>query len=183
MRNEWFFNGNKLPEYQVIERAHFEWTEFRTIQEEAAQLQLERTHQAKQVQVPQQIQQIVGYYIISTSSIFQHLPRNSSVGILAWNPQHQIQHASATIKSGAGSPRILALEAIRSAQLLAYQSEWKKVIIQTDAKEIIRMIQQHQQLPVELSAISEDISLLTNLFDDCIFSFGSTQLLLLQKIS
>lgn len=69
----------------------------------------------------------------------------------------------------------LALEAVRSAQLLAYQNGWKKIIIRNDVQEMVTALQQKRDMYVDHLLISEDIILLQQLFDDCIFSFVPRQ--------
>lgn len=65
---------------------------------------------------------MVGYYTFYTSAIFQQWPHKSSFGILATDDQGTPQQAKAMVHNEGGSKWRLALEAVRAAQLLAYQN-------------------------------------------------------------
>lgn len=68
---------------------------------------------------------------------------------------------------GRWSGQRLAMEAVRSAQLLAYKLGVRKVIIPTEVKEIVDMLNQRASIPTELFPIADDFTLLKHLFEDC----------------
>lgn len=115
------------------------------------------------------------YYSLSTSSIFQRQPKSSSVGIIARDDQQSVVHAQTLVFSDSHDAKCLALEAIRSAQLLAYNRGWQNISIAIDIEEIFRLVTHCSDPPVLLSVISEDINLLSHLFDDCCFALVTKQ--------
>lgn len=86
-RNAWHFNSINVPASQVFQRGHAEWLEFH----EANKQKVAPARCHGNSNHPSQSQwlssEMVGYYLISTSSIFRSKPHASSVGILIQNDQ------------------------------------------------------------------------------------------------
>lgn len=141
MRNKWCFEKAKLFEIEVVERNRKKWQEFRVMRKEDEAPRQGLVRQGRKRRVPQQEEKTVGCHTICTSSIFQQWPLKSVFGLLATDFHGIQQKAEAMTRNRGTSAISLALEAVRSAKLLAYQRGWRKVVIRSDVQEIVTMLQ------------------------------------------
>lgn len=118
---------------------------------------------------------LVGSPQLDTNSISRMQPPKTATGILAYDHQGKLLHAKAQVGTICKDAKHLALEAIRAAQLLAFQLGWKMVVIRNDVQEIVSMLHKNSGFPTDLLTIATDIILLTNLFDDCHFLYVNRQ--------
>lgn len=176
MRNQWIFNASQLSEIEVVNRAVSDWQEYREmLPHQKARPPLH--HTTPQPRPISSLSQppVVGSCTLATSSIFKRHSPQTTTGIIAFGPHGKPQHAKVNVWLDKKDLNRLALEAVRDAQLLAYQFGWRKVIIQNDVHDVVDMLLKKQNFTSELATIANDIFLLTNLFDDCHFSFINRQ--------
>lgn len=175
MRNKWCFEKETITEMEVVERSRIEWLEFSSLHKEEKEARQKPNCLGDARGVAPQGELMVGYHTIYTSSIFQKWPLKSGFGLLAIDGNRNQQPAKVWLRQGGLDAGSLALEVVRSAQLLAHQRGWTKIIIRNDIHEIVNGLQQPQGKRIKPSPVLDDIILLRNLFDDCIFSYITRQ--------
>lgn len=174
MRNQWLFNAAYTSEKEVADRGVREWQEYQDALLMSSPPQHQRdlpSHSSTDHLAGQSL--LVGYHTLVTSSITRRQSHKSSAGILATDHHGFPLQAQVNNWQHMKDFKCLAIEAIRDAQLLAYQTGWRKVIIQSDVQEIVAKILKNKSFSIELATIANDIIFLTNLFDDCRFSYIS----------
>lgn len=130
MRNQLCFNNVEISAWEVVEMAVKEWAEFKESTERQRMMQ-QGQHQENRAREEGQQRQpcVVGYQVIETSYTNQREPPESTMGILVKDHNGIIQHAQAKVRNGTKSSKLLALENVRDAQVLAYQLGLNKIII------------------------------------------------------
>lgn len=95
---------------------------------------------------------------------------NAGIGMLAYNCQGQIIHAWTEARESIRSSVALVWEAVRFAQLKAYQQGWNHMIFQVDVEGMAGKLGRPNQ-PVEIATIAEDINLLTFIFEEVSYHY------------
>lgn len=168
MRNQWCFNNVEVSAVEVVDKVLRGWSEF---QECRSREQKETNLQSRQVDTQaagnQQLFNLVGYFTVDTSSNYLRQSNGALFVVLVKDSQGTFQLAQAVRREGRWSGLSLAMEAVRTAQLVAYQMGVKKVIIRSEFQEIVDMLNKRTGIPTDLSLIVEDFTLLKHLFEDC----------------
>lgn len=100
LEDDWWFRGSQIPALEIVERSRDEWMEFKEFQKRKWVAGQQKKPSDQQQLASQPVDNLVGYYTLYTSAIFQPWPLNSSFGILATNHQKLSQQAKAMIKQG-----------------------------------------------------------------------------------
>lgn len=136
-RNAWLFNVEKNSELEVVQRAWYEWLEFKEIQERGQKVKERRIvpEVPKPWQPPEE-----GTLKLNVSSFAEGNRTKIGLGIIDRDYLGRTIQAWAATRDGSSHPVVLEVEAVRVELLLAQQNEWRKVEIQSDIKAIIECL-------------------------------------------
>lgn len=133
----WLFNVEKNSELKVVQRAWYEWLEFREIQARGQKVKERRImpEVPKPWQPPEE-----GTLKLNVSSFAEGNRTKIGLGIVARDYLGRTIQAWAVTRDGSSHPVVPEVEAVRVELLLAQQNGWRKVEIQSDIKAIIECL-------------------------------------------
>ncbi|XP_052172310.1 uncharacterized protein LOC127788238 [Diospyros lotus] len=172
-RNAWCFNKERWLAHEIIQKSLDEWTEFKLENiTQTSEPQLDKIPRrnvgSRQTNWQEPVEGTIKLNVCSSKL----LPNGRvGLGIIARDEKGAMVQAWSIAKSGCFNPVVAEVEAVRIAQIVAQQNEWRSIEVQVDIKAIYDCLQAKCSPVYDAWIIAEDIFLLSLMFENCNFSY------------
>nr|XP_027071836.1 uncharacterized protein LOC113696654 [Coffea arabica] len=170
-RNEKEFNGKQHPSIRTVQKAQEEWLEFVEATAKASRMSTEETGtQETFLQQEEMIEDTLSLRIASKK--MQNSPHIGIRITISLNNQEPARDWGLHERS-TSHQLIDDLAVVKLLMSKAAMQEWRKILIQTDSKQVLKLILNSKTQDMHLATLLEDIHHLKSLFRMCSFCLVS----------
>nr|XP_027089582.1 uncharacterized protein LOC113710661 [Coffea arabica] len=168
-RNARQFEGKRGEHMTLLETARNEWLEFQ--EEQVENDKKHRTGTSHHMNNHQWRPPDAGVMKINTDAAIPTNSAGAGLGMIARDCEGNIVQARGIRKYSSAGAEMEEADALRQGLLMAREAGWRRIEMQTDCKAAIETICKTGLGETPIGTIIEDIRHLSDLFQDCTFSF------------